>query len=93
MPSVSEMQGIERRIVYIIRSDIDPSRHYTGITNDVQGRLDWHNSDLCGYTVHNRPWSLGVSIEFPTENAARRFEKYLKSGSRRAFTKRHFGPS
>jgi hypothetical protein len=43
--------------------------------------------------VHNRPWSLVVSIEFPTENAARRFEKYLKSGSGRAFTKRHFGLS
>jgi putative endonuclease len=85
------MQGIERRIVYIIRSDSDPSRHYTGITNDVKGRLDWHNSGPCGYTVHHRPWSFVVAIEFPTENAARRFEKYLKSGSGRAFTKRHFG--
>jgi predicted GIY-YIG superfamily endonuclease len=87
------MQGIERRIVYIIRSESDPSRHYTGITNDVKGRLEWHNSGPSGYTVHNRPWSLVVSIEFPTENAARRFEKYLKSGSGRAFTKRHFGLS
>jgi hypothetical protein len=32
-----------------------------------------------------------VSMEFPTEKAARRFETYLKSGSGRAFTKRHFG--
>ena len=85
------MQGIERRIVYIIRSESDPLRHYTGITNDVNGRLDWHNSGPSGCTVHNRPWSLVVSIEFPTENAARRFEKYLKSGSGRAFATRHFG--
>jgi len=49
------MQGIARRIVYIIRSESDPSRHYTGITNDVKGRLDWHNSGPSGYTVHNRP--------------------------------------
>ena len=62
------MQGIERRIVYIIRSESDRSRHYTGITSDVKGRLDWHNSGPSGYTVHNRPWSLVVSIEFPTEN-------------------------
>jgi hypothetical protein len=30
-------------------------------------------------------------MEFPTEQAAVRFEKYLKSGSGRAFAKRHFG--
>jgi hypothetical protein len=30
-------------------------------------------------------------MEFPTEPAAVRFEKYLKSGSGRAFAKRHFG--
>jgi hypothetical protein len=32
-----------------------------------------------------------VSIEFPTEAQALRFERYLKSGSGRAFAKRHFG--
>jgi hypothetical protein len=31
-------------------------------------------------------------MTFATENAARRFEKYLKSGSGRAFSKRHFAP-
>jgi hypothetical protein len=31
-----------------------------------------------------------VAMEFPTEKAVRRFEKYLKSGSGRAFAKRHF---
>ena len=28
----TDMHGIEKRIVYIIRSDVDPSRHYVGIT-------------------------------------------------------------
>lgn len=32
-----------------------------------------------------------MSIEFPTEQEARRFERYLKSGSGRAFAKRDFG--
>jgi len=36
------MHGIEKRIVYIIRSDVDPSRHYVGITNDLRARLEWH---------------------------------------------------
>jgi hypothetical protein len=31
-----------------------------------------------------------VSIEFLTEKEALRFERYLKSGSGRAFAKRHF---
>jgi hypothetical protein len=33
-----------------------------------------------------------VSLEFPNERTATRFEKYLKSGSGRAFAKRHFDP-
>ena len=85
------MHGPEKRIVYILRSDTNPSRHYTGITNNITDRLDWHNHGPCGHTVRYRPWSLVVSMEFPTEEAAVRFEKYLKSGSGRAFTSRHFG--
>ena len=85
------MHTIEKRFVYVIRSDVDPTRHYTGITSDVAARIEWHNHGPCGCTVHDRPWSLVVAIEFPTEQAARRFEKYLKSGSGRAFSKRHFG--
>ena len=84
------MHGLEKRIVYILRSLSSPSRHYTGITNDVVARLEWHNDGPCGHTLHHRPWSFVVSMEFPSEKAARRFEKLLKSGSGRAFTKRHF---
>ena len=84
------MHGIAKRIVYIIRSDTDPSRHYVGITNNLRNRLDWHNHGPSGCSVANRPWSLVVSIVFPTEAEAVRFEKYLKSGSGRAFAKRHF---
>jgi putative endonuclease len=80
----------EKRFVYILRSDADPARHYTGITSDVTARLEWHNHGPCGCTIHHRPWSLVVSIEFRTEASARRFESYLKSGSGRAFAKRHF---
>ena len=86
------MHGIEKRIVYIIRSDFDSSRHYVGITNDLRTRLEWHNTGPRGHTVANRPWSLVVSVEFPSERAAVRFEKYLKTGSGRAFAKRHFAP-
>ena len=87
------MDGVEKRIVYIIRSDADPSRHYIGITSNVRDRVEWHNHGPSGHTLSYRPWSLVVAVEFPTEHEAVRFEKYLKSGSSRAFTKRHFGPA
>lgn len=85
------MRTNDKRFVYIIRSEADASRHYTGITSDVARRLEWHNHGPCGYTLQHRPWALVVAVAFPTEAAARRFERYLKSGSGRAFSKRHFG--
>jgi putative endonuclease len=83
------MQGIGARFVYVLRSDSDPSRHYVGRATDVDERLEWHNAGPCGYTLQHRPWSMTVS---PNERGAAHFEKYLKSGSGRAFAKRHFAP-
>jgi predicted GIY-YIG superfamily endonuclease len=85
------MQGIAKRFVYILRSDSHPERHYVGITEDFDERVRWHNEGPAGYTLAHRPWRPVVVLEFPTETAARRFERYLKSGSGRAFAKRHFG--
>jgi len=84
------VHGVEKRIVYILRSAAAPGRHYVGITNTLQDRLEWHNLGPSGHTVRYRPWLLVVSMEFRTEQAARRFERCLKSGSGRAFAKRHF---
>ena len=80
-----------RRFVYILRSDQDPNRHYVGVTSDVAQRLRWHNTGPSGVTVRHRPWSLVVLLEFADARIARRFERYLKSGSGRAFAKKHFG--
>ena len=85
------MHGIEKRIVYIIRSMAKPEHHYVGLTTDVHARLHWHNHGPAGFTRAFRPWALVVSVEFTTERAAVRFERYLKSGSGRAFAARHFG--
>ena len=84
------MNRTERRFVYILRSEADTERHYIGIASDPTARLAWHNAGPCGYTLAHRPWRMAVSIEFPTEQQALRFERYLKSGSGRAFAKRHF---
>jgi predicted GIY-YIG superfamily endonuclease len=87
------MRGIGKRFVYVLRSQSDPSRHYVGVTSNVENRLEWHNFGRDGQTVHHRPCSVIVSVEFSNEQTAMRFERYLKSGSGRAFAKRHFAPA
>lgn len=87
----ARMHGTGRRFVYILQSCSDSTKHYVGLADDPDQRLEWHNTGPCGSTVAHRPWSIAVSIEFPTEGQAVKFEKYLKSGSGRAFAKRHFG--
>ena len=74
----------------MLRSETEPSRHYVGTTENMEERLEWHNHGPCGWTVDHRPWSVIVAVEFRTEHEAVRFERYLKSGSGRAFAKRHF---
>ena len=59
------MHGLPKRIVYVLRSDVDPSRHYVGITSNVHDRLEWHNHGPSGHTVANRPWSLVVPPSDP----------------------------
>jgi putative endonuclease len=76
--------------VYVLtNTDGDPS-FYVGVTSDVDGRLAAHNAGRCPHTASCRLWRRHVVIEFPDEARAVRFERYLKSGSGRAFAKRHF---
>jgi putative endonuclease len=84
---------VDKRFVYILESLNNPARHYTGLSADVASRLDWHNAGLSHHTAKHRPWRILVSIEFGDCAQALEFEKYLKSGSGRAFAKRHFGAS
>ena len=86
------MHGPPKRTVYIIQSEAERSKFYTGITNDLPNRIYWHNRGACRQTAEHRPWSLVVALDFRTEIDAVRFERYLKSGSGRAFAKRHFAP-
>jgi len=51
-----------------------------------------HIAGRCPHTTHTDRGSLISSFEFPDETRAVRFERYLKSGSGRAFAKRHFEP-
>ena len=78
------------RFVYILRSQKFSDKYYSGITQDIDARLKEHNQGKYRHTSKFTPWELVVTIKFENENAAFAFEKYLKSGSGRAFAKRHF---
>ena len=75
---------------YVLRSIKSPKRHYTGHTSDLKIRLAEHNRGKCPHTAKFAPWMLQSYFAFETENLARNYERYLKSGSGRAFAKRHF---
>ena len=80
--------------VYILQSVGDSEKFYTGCTNDVPDRVRRHNvgqaESQSRHTSLNGPWKLIVEIGFDDRSKAFAFEKYLKSGSGRAFAKRHF---
>lgn len=80
----------DRQIVYILRSIACPARYYTGVTSDVQQRLATHNKGGSVHTAPLRPWQLVAVIELTNQTCATQFERYLKTGSGRAFAKRHF---
>jgi len=76
------------RFVYIIQSIDHPDQYYSGLTADVEKRLQDHNSGKSKHTAKFKPWQLVSYHFFENENAALAFEKYLKSGSGRAFAKK-----
>jgi len=74
--------------VYILKSQKYPDQNYIGQTNDVAQRLYVHNTGGSSHTAKYKPWKLISSIFFETKEKAVEFEKYLKSGSGRAFIKK-----
>ncbi|MEO8076033.1 MAG: GIY-YIG nuclease family protein [Acidobacteriota bacterium] len=80
----------EKRLVYVLKNEDTTPHFYVGLTSDVASRLSDHNAGRCPHTARRRPWRLHVVVVFTDEQRAIRFERYLKSGSGRAFAKQHF---
>ena len=76
--------------VYILNSLIDKDRMYAGRTINIENRLIEHNAGECIHTNKYKPWKLCMYIAFDNKEKAIAFERYLKSGSGRSFSKRHF---
>lgn len=76
--------------VYILQSTNDPDRFYVGLTTDLEKRLGQHNNGESIHTNKFKPWKYRTVIRFDDVQKAEAFERYLKSGSGRAFSKKHF---
>ncbi len=71
--------------VYILQSLSDPAQYYTGLCSNADARLAAHNAGQSPHTAKFKPWRLLSSHFFIDQKVAAAFERYLKSGSGRAF--------
>jgi predicted GIY-YIG superfamily endonuclease len=78
------------KCVYVLGSDSQPGRYYTGITSDLAVRLSEHNRGNAVHTATGCPWRIVVALVFADARRATAFERYLKSASGRAFAERYF---
>ena len=73
-------------VYLLVCSDGKP---YTGCTEDLEDRLKRHNKGYIPATKGRLPVRLVSYFACSSEYTAFNFEKYLKSGSGRAFIKKH----
>ena len=76
------------KYVYLIQSIPYPKQRYIGLTSDIKGRIEAHNEGRSPHTSKYKPWTLVVYMAFANESKAVEFERYLKSGSGRAFAEK-----
>lgn len=73
--------------IYILKCNDE--RYYVGCTNDLKDRLKRHQKGQIPATKNRPPVKLISYFAFSNKYTAFNFEKYLKSGSGRAFLKKH----
>jgi len=73
--------------VYIIKCK---DGFYIGCTTDLKDRIARHEKGQIPATKDRLPINLKLYVAFLDKYKAFEFEKYLKSGSGRAFIKKHF---
>ncbi len=76
--------------VYILQSIPNPEQYYVGLADFADERLKSHNRGESFHTAKYKPWKIIISVHFADDRKAQTFERYLKTGSGRAFVKRHF---
>lgn len=74
---------------YAYMLECNDKKPYTGCTNNLKNRIDRHIKGQVLATKDRLPIKLIAYFAFSNKYIAYNFEKYLKSGSGRAFLKRH----
>lgn len=74
--------------VYIMKSRVQ-QYHYVGLTRNLERRIAEHRKGQSAVTKAYRPFDLAWYCSFTNRFRAAEFERYLKSGSGRAFTSKH----
>ena len=80
--------GLFMKYVYILQSELDPERFYTGLTDNLERRLEEHNSGKSTHTNKFKPWKIKTYIAFTDSEKAKAFETFLKTGNGRQFIKK-----
>lgn len=84
------MSADVKRFVYVLQSVAQPDRQFVECTANVPARLATHNAGHSPLTASCRPWRLVAVVQFGSEHAALRFEKFLKTGAGRALARQFF---
>src|SRR5690242_14534072 len=77
------------RFYYVYILMCSDNKPYTGCTDNLKARIERHQKGYVPATKDRRPVTLKVYFAFDNEYTAFNFEKYLKSGSGRAFLRKH----
>jgi putative endonuclease len=64
--------------LYILKSQ-SADKYYTGISQNPQGRLEYHNTLEKGFTSRYRPWKIMFVKEFSSKEEAMVIEKKIKN--------------
>ena len=78
------------KYVYLLESLSHPNETYVGLADDLRSRFAAHNAGRSPHTAKFRPWRIVTYIAFSDARKAAAFERYLKTGSGRAFAKKRF---
>ena len=63
---------------------------YVGCTDNIEDRMERHKNGHVPATANRLPIQLDFYFAIPDKYKAFEFEKYLKTGSGRAFINKHF---
>lgn len=74
--------------VYILYSSKSQNFYY-GYTTDLKKRIEEHNNGFSISTKPYIPWKLVWYCCFSEQKIAKDFERYIKSGSGKAFAYKH----